>query len=38
MNKLKMDFKNCYGIQSLQNEFEFDSSKRKVYAIYTRDQ
>jgi hypothetical protein len=34
MNKLKMDFKNCYGIQSLQNEFEFDSSKRKVYAIY----
>ncbi len=34
MNTLKVDLKNCYGIQSLLHEFKFDSTKRKVYAIY----
>lgn len=36
MNKLKVSLKNCYGIQSLEHEFNFDSSgqKAKAYAIY----
>ena len=36
MNKLKVSLKNCYGIQSLDHEFDFDSSgqKNKAYAIY----
>lgn len=36
MNKLKVNLKNCYGIQSLDHEFDFDSSgsRGKAYAIY----
>jgi len=34
MNKLKVDLKNCYGIQSLECEFDFAASKSKAYAIY----
>lgn len=34
MNKLKVDLTNCYGIQSLVHEFDFDSSKPKVYVVY----
>lgn len=34
MEKLKVDLKNCYGIQSLEKEFNFSTSKGKTYAIY----
>lgn len=38
MNKLKVSLKNCYGIQSLDEEFDFASNpakpKAKAYAIY----
>lgn len=38
MNKLKVDLKNCYGIQSLDYEFDFNSNPVKpmanAYAIY----
>jgi len=36
MNKLKISLKNCYGIVSLDHEFDFDSSnsRGKAYAIY----
>lgn len=34
MEKLKVDLKNCYGIQSLEEEFDFSTSKGKAYAIY----
>jgi hypothetical protein len=39
MNKLKVNLKNCYGIQSLDQEFDFASTnprkpKAKAYAIY----
>jgi len=36
MNKLKICLKNCYGIVSLDYEFDFDSSgsRGKAYAIY----
>jgi len=36
MNKLKVSLKNCYGIQSLDHEFDFkfSASKAKAYAIY----
>jgi hypothetical protein len=38
MNKLKVSLKNCYGIQSLDEEFNFASNpakpKAKAYAIY----
>lgn len=34
MEKLKVDLKNCYGIQSLEKEFDFSTSKGKTYAIY----
>ncbi|MBK5549340.1 AAA family ATPase [Pseudomonas sp. TH03] len=36
MNKLKVSLKNCYGIQSLDYDFDFDPSKimAKAYAIY----
>ncbi len=32
MNKLIVDLENCYGIKSLQQQFDF--SKQSVYAIY----
>ncbi len=32
MEKLKIDLKNCYGIKSLQ--YEFDFAEQNVYAIY----
>ena len=37
MNNLKVSLKYCYGIQSLDHEFDFDSSgpKAKAYAIYS---
>lgn len=34
MDKLKIDLKNCYGIQNLKYEFYFTASKGKTYAIY----
>ena len=34
MDKLRIDLKNCYGIQSLEKEFDFSTSKVKAYAIY----
>jgi hypothetical protein len=34
MNKLSVSLKNCYGIQSLDHEFDFSNSKAKAYAIY----
>ncbi|OUD14696.1 AAA family ATPase [Thioflexithrix psekupsensis] len=34
MDKLKVNLKNCYGIQSLDKEFDFTSSKVKAYAVY----
>lgn len=36
MNKLKVSLKNCYGIQSLDYEFDFKASESRVkaYAIY----
>jgi hypothetical protein len=40
MKKLKVSLKNCYGIQSLDYEFDFNigtnpsKPKGKVYAIY----
>ncbi|WP_137719635.1 AAA family ATPase [Methylobacillus flagellatus] len=39
MNKLKVDLRNCYGIQTLNHEFDFnignpDKPKAKAYAIY----
>ncbi|MGZ5575762.1 MAG: hypothetical protein ACXWEV_02710 [Methylobacter sp.] len=38
MNKLKVSLANCYGIQSLDEEFDFASNpakpKAKAYAIY----
>lgn len=34
MDKLKIDLKNCYGIQNLKCEFYFTASKGKTYAIY----
>jgi hypothetical protein len=34
MNKLKVDLKNCYGIQGLEYEFDFSTSKSKAYTIY----
>jgi hypothetical protein len=39
MNKLKVDLKNCYGIQALNYEFDFSAGtpeklKAKAYAIY----
>lgn len=35
MNTLKVKLKNCYGIQSLEEDFQFPSSaKSKAYAIY----
>jgi len=34
VDKLKIDLKNCYGIQSLEHEFDFTASKSKTYAIY----
>lgn len=39
MNTLKVNLKNCYGIQSLDNEFDFSPGtaakpKEKAYAIY----
>lgn len=36
MNKLNVSLKNCYGIQSLDYDFDFDPSriKAKAYAIY----
>lgn len=40
MNKLKIQLKNCYGIQSLDHDFDFTigskptNPKAKVYAIY----
>ncbi len=40
MNKLKISLKNCYGIQSLDHEFDFNPGqnqarpKTKAYAIY----
>ncbi len=34
MNKLKVGLKNCYGIQGLEHEFDFSTSKCKAYAIY----
>lgn len=39
MNELKVDLKNCYGLQALKSEFEFsagnpDKPKKKAYAIY----
>lgn len=34
MNKLKVELKNCYGIQCLEEEFDFSASKGKAYAIY----
>lgn len=35
MNELKIDLRNCYGIQSLQYTFNFPASqKSKAYAIY----
>ncbi len=36
MNKLKVSLNNCYGIQSLDHEFDFDSSRQrtKAYAVY----
>jgi ABC-type hemin transport system ATPase subunit len=34
VDKLKIDLKNCYGIQSLEKEFDFSTSKVKAYAIY----
>jgi len=36
MYKLKVSLENCYGIHSLEHEFDFDSSgqKAKAYAIY----
>jgi len=34
VNKLKVGLKNCYGIQGLEHEFDFSTSKCKAYAIY----
>ena len=39
MKKLKIELKNCYGIQSLHHEFDFSAGtpekpKAKAYAIY----
>ncbi|MDN5042275.1 hypothetical protein O8C80_02890 [Aliarcobacter butzleri] len=34
MDKLKINLENCYGIQRLQYEFDFSTSKKKAYAIY----
>lgn len=34
MDKLKVSFKNCYGIQSFDHEFDFGANKAKAYAIY----
>ncbi len=39
MNRLKVSFQNCYGIQSLDHEFDFGSNQptrpmAKAYAIY----
>jgi hypothetical protein len=34
VDKLRIDLKNCYGIQSLEKEFDFSTSKVKAYAIY----
>lgn len=36
MDKLKVSLKNCYGIQSLDHEFDFKPTKKKakVYAVY----
>lgn len=34
MDKLKIDLKNCYGIQSLEHEFDFTASKGKTNTIY----
>lgn len=34
MNKLSVSLKNCYGIRSLDYEFDFSNSKSKTYAIY----
>ena len=40
MNKLEIKLKNCYGIQSLDHEFDFSigskpaNPKAKAYAIY----
>lgn len=35
MNKLSIDFKNCFGIESLQHEFDF--SQENVFSIYARN-
>lgn len=34
MNKLKVSLKNCYGIQSLDYDFDMSKQKGKAYAIY----
>lgn len=34
MNILKVSLKNCYGIQSFDEDFDFNSSKSKAYAVY----
>lgn len=34
MNKLGVSLNNCYGIQSLDHEFDFSNPKAKAYAIY----
>jgi len=34
MDKLKVDLNNCYGIQYLEYEFDFEASKQKSFAIY----
>lgn len=34
MNTLSVSLKNCYGIQSLDYEFDFSNPKAKAYAIY----
>lgn len=35
MNKLNIDFSNCFGIESLQHEFDF--SRGNVFSIYARN-
>ncbi len=34
MNKLRVSLKNCYGIQSLDYDFDLSKSKGRAYAIY----
>ena len=37
MEKLKINLKNCYGIKSLEKEFDFETNangKARAYAIY----